>query len=78
MNPKHAQTLQSHQDMPDACYPVHRSWASRWTGAVRATWWACKKIAKGVLLAGALSAAAACILVEYSLTCADGDDMHHS
>ncbi|KAL0019839.1 hypothetical protein WJX79_002768 [Trebouxia sp. C0005] len=55
-----------------------RSWASRWTGAVRATWWACKKIAKGVLLAGALSAAAACILVEYSLTCADGDDMHHS
>ena len=59
--------------MRDACLPVHRSWTSKWTGAVGATWSACKKIGKGVLLAGALSAACMAIVVDYGLTYAAGD-----
>ena len=59
---------------PDVCFVVHRSWKSKWTGALGATWRACKKIAQGVLLAGALSAACMAILVEYGLTYPAGDD----
>ncbi len=54
---------------------MHRSWSSTWTGALGATWRGLKKVAKGVLLAGALSAACMAIILEYGLTYADGDDI---
>ena len=63
--------------MPDVCFVVHRSWKSKWTGALGATWSIVKKVVKGVLLAGALSAACMAIAVEYGLTYAAGDDIVH-
>ncbi len=60
---------------PDVCFLVHRSWSSKWTGALGATWRGFEKVAKGFLLAGALSAACLAIVVEYGLNYAAGDDV---
>ena len=46
---------------------------SKSTGALGATWRAVKKVAKGVLLASALSAACMAIVVEYGLNYVVGD-----
>jgi len=54
---------------------VHRSWTSKWTGALGGIWRGFKKVAKGVLIAGVLSAACMAIAVEYGLSYAAGDDV---